>query len=515
MRYHLQRIRTDVPAASPARPQPETPPLATATVTTTSTPVVGEPAPTGHPIGFWFIFTGELAERASFYGMKAVLLLYLIEVFAYKRSDASSIVHLYVAACYLTPLIGGLLADLFLNKYWTIVAFAVPYVIGQFLVGLSNEYLMFGALALLSFGSGVIKPNISTLMGMTYDQQRPGQVALRNKAFTWFYVAINLGSFLSTLVCPFLRDYFGGALDPVTNKRTDPQAGYFAAFMFPAVLMSCALVCFALGKRYYAVEKLGYLKWGQPPEPEQETRAEKIKVVTQILGLFILVMFFWAIFDQHASTWTLFANDYLDLTISAPNVTRDRPYVDFFGSWVTYTLAPDQIQAVNPLLIVIFAPLVSILFARLGTAGYPVRATNKMILGFLITSLAMGIHAYAGYLAVQPDGTVVKVTVWWQVLAYFAITIAEILISVTGLELAFTAAPQSMKGFITSLWLLMVFMANFFINTPVSRLYPSQEEGLHFASPVTYFGMLSVAMLVVTLAFVFVARNFNRNQLKA
>lgn len=474
--------------------------MATATAPTTSTPAVGEPAPTGHPIGFWFIFTGELAERASFYGMKAMLLLYLVQVFGYATADATSVYHLYVAACYFTPLVGGLLADQFLNKYWTIVLFAVPYIIGQFLVGLSNEYLMFGALALLSFGSGVIKPNISTLMGLTYDQQRPGQKALLNQAFTWFYVAINLGSALSTMICPALRDHFG-KVDPETKIPADPQAGYFAAFLFPAVLMIIALVFFALGKRYYAKEELGYRKWNLPADPAAPSREQKVKVVTQILGLFLLVMFFWAIFDQHGSTWTLFAKDYLELTVSAAGYS--------------VVLAPDQIQAVNPILIVIFAPLVSIGFARLDLAGYRVRATDKMVLGFLITAMAMGIHAYAGYLAVQADGSVAKVTVMWQVLAYFAITIAEILISVTGLELAFTAAPQSMKGFITSLWLLMVGLANLFINTPVSRLYPSQNEGFHFGTPAGYFGMLTVASLVVAVAFVFVARGFNRNQLKA
>ena len=210
-------------------------------------------------------------------------------------------------------------------------------------------------------------------------------------------------------------------------------------------------------------------------------------------------MFFWAIFDQHASTWTLFANDYLELNAEVFGVVKRFP--------------PDQIQALNPILIVIFAPLVSLGFTGLASVGLKVRATDKMVLGFLLTSLAMAIHAYAGYLAVQPDGSVQKVTVLWQVLAYFVITLAEILISVTGLELAFAAAPQSMKSFVTSLWLLMVGLANLFINTPVSRLYPSKEPGgLHFETPAGYFGMLSAAMLVVTVTFVFVAQNFNRNQ---
>jgi len=474
--------------------------LATATAIVPPTPAVGADAPTGHPIGFWFIFSGELAERASFYGMKAMLLLYLVQVFGYSNSDASSAYHIYVAACYFTPLIGGLIADQFLNKYWTIVLFSVPYLIGQFIVGLSNEYLMFGALALLTLGSGIIKPNISTLMGKTYDQQRPGQKALLNQAFTWFYVAINIGSAFSTLACPALRDHFG-KLDPETKVLADPQTGYFVAFLFPALLMIVALTLFALGKRYYAVEELGFRKWDRPADPEAPTREQKAKVVTQILGLFLLVMFFWAIFDQHGSTWILFAKDYLELTVTA------------FG--YSATIAPDQIQAVNPILIVIFAPLVSILFARLDAAGYVIRATDKMILGFVITAAAMGIHAYAGYLAVQADGSITKVTVMWQVLAFFAITMAEILISVTGLELAFTAAPQSMKGFVTSLWLLMVGLANLFINTPVSRLYPSADQGTHFNTPAEYFGILTVASLVVALAFVFVARGFNRSQVKA
>ena len=475
--------------------------MATATAILATTPSVEAPVQTGHPIGFWFIFTGELAERASFYGMRAVLVLYLIDVFGYAQKNASSILALYMAACYFTPLIGGLIADRFLNKYWTIVAFAVPYVFGQFLVGLSNEYLMFGALALLAFGSGVIKPNISTLMGLTYDQQRPGQEHLRNLAFTLFYVAINIGSALSTIICPELRNHFGVVTDVEKNTLANPEAGYFAAFLFPAVLMSCALVFFALGKRFYAKEVLGFRKWSLPPVPETETREQKITVVRQLLGLFILVMFFWAIFDQHGSTWTYFARDYLDRTISFAGYTK--------------TLAPDSIQAVNPILIVIFAPIVSIGFRQLAKAGYRIRATDKMILGFVLTALAMAIHSFAGYLATQPDNTIVKVTVWWQILAYFTITMAEILISVTGLELAFTAAPLSMKGFVTSLWLLMVGLANLFINAPITRLYPSNKPDDHFGSPVGYFGMLTAATLVVAFAFVFVARRFNRNQVKA
>ena len=109
---------------------------------------------------------------------------------------------------------GGYLADNFFGKYWTIVGFSLPYVFAQFLVGFDNPYVVFVALSMLAMGSGVIKPNISTLMGLTYDQQRPGQKQLRTSAFSWFYVAINIGAGLSQFTMPWLRNKYGTAFFP-------------------------------------------------------------------------------------------------------------------------------------------------------------------------------------------------------------------------------------------------------------------------------------------------------------
>ncbi len=453
-----------------------------------------------HPKGFWFIFSGELAERASFYGMKAVLTMYLVHVFAYSRDEASKVVHLYVAACYFAPLLGGLIADRFLGKYWTIVGFSIPYILGQIVVGMSVEYLTYGALVLLALGSGVIKPNISTLMGMTYDQQRPGNDQLRTQAFAWFYVAINIGSFMAVSVCPKLRDYFG-KVDPETGIPADPTSGYLAAFMFPAVLMIMAMGFFAAGKRHYAVEVINRT----PPTPEQS--AERWRVVGRVAGLFFLVMFFWAIFDQHASTWIYFADDYLDLNVAG------------------FRIAPDSIQALNPLFIVMFVPIMNRIYSSLDRRGVKVRPTDKMVVGFLLTAGCMGIHALAGYAAQGSGGEITRVSIVWQVVAFVVITVAEILISVTGLELAFTAAPQSMKGFVTSLWLVTVGMANLFIATPVTQMYPGKPgtfslfgvklfEVPKFGTAGDYFLFLTVSMLVVAAVFFFVARRFNASQVR-
>ena len=134
---------------------------------------------TSHPIALWFFFWGEFAERCSFYGMKAILLLYMIDRLGFDKGAASGWMNYFKAACFFLPLAGGFLADNYFGKYRTIVAFSLPYILGHVILGFQNVPCLLISLALLAMGAGVIKPNLSTLMGMTYDQQRPGQTQLR------------------------------------------------------------------------------------------------------------------------------------------------------------------------------------------------------------------------------------------------------------------------------------------------------------------------------------------------
>lgn len=479
---------------------------------------VAAKALTTHPTGFWFIFFGELAERCSFYGMRGLLAFYLIHVFGKEKSEASEVVHLYMAGCYATGLLGGWIADRFLGKYWTIVLFAVPYVIGQLLIGLSDLTLMYLALVILAFGSGVIKPNVSTLMGMTYDQQRPGQDLLRSRAFGYFYMAINVGSLLAYQVCPLVRDYYG-RIDPATNTLADPRAGYLAGFLFPAALMAVALAIFAAGKRFYATEDVGANRAADAADA-----AEKWRVVGRLAGLFALVLFFWLVFDQKATTWIYFASDYLDIRFTTPFAVAGR---------TEWRIPPESMASANPFLILCFVPLLNWLFVRLAAGGYRVRATDKITAGFVLTAGACAIHALAGWLATEPDGTVTRVSVVWQLLAYVSLTLGEVLISVTGLELAYAAAPRSLKSFVTALWFVPIFVANLFssqlaktypntvkpgeaVKTPVLELYNVKFFELpQFRTAQEYFLFLTALLLVVAAAFVVVARRFNRAQAAA
>lgn len=592
---------------------------------TVTPPATSAAVSTAHPTAFWFFFWGEFAERCSYYGMRAILTLYMIDQLGVSKTNAGTYMSLFMAACYFFPLAGGWVADNFLGKYWTIVLFSLPYVIGQFIVGFGDPYVVAGALTLLAMGSGVIKPNISTLMGLTYDQQRPGQDQLRTSAFSYFYMAINIGAFLSQVSLPLLRDRYG----------------YQVAFLFPAVLMAIALTVFALGKRFYAQESIvrkvsegtaapaeGRTVTGLPvryevmtPAKIAEERALKLEILSRIGALFATIIVFWAIFDQSASTWIFFADTYMNCNL--------------FG----IPVPADFIQSANALFIILLVPVFVALFK-----AYPMKATTKILIGFLLTAVSMVIMAAPGYLAGErskqlklttPEGAVVmplaadavdedgelvmpgvpkesggmfgwlfgssaatpapaggvtltygavtadgttknpknnkiefnsgrvgdmvirnghlvgelpaavpgsletllkkgdelaqvreaaakeekpatarleavdwvkpaeRVTVWWQILAFLVITVAEILVSITGLELAFVAAPQSMKSFVTGLWLVAVGIANLFINAPVTRLYSQMP-------PAYYFAMLAVGMLVVTVIYLAIAARFNR-----
>lgn len=413
-----------------------------------------------HPPGFWFFFWGELAERSSYYGMRAILGLYMAHRLGFAKENASMAIHAFIAACYLLPLAGGWIADNVLGKYWTIVGFSIPYILGHVILGIESVPFLVAALSLLAMGTGVTKPNISTLMGMTYDQQRPGQDKLRSDAFAMFYGAINIGAAASSFLMPWLREEYG----------------YQVAFLFPAGLMVVAFFIFALGKRYYAVETIS------PRVKTPEERTAQWLVLAKIGGIFAVVTFFWSIFDQSASTWTFFAEDYLDLELGG------------------HTFKPDAIQGLNPLLIILLLPPITMLWHFLGSGGMRLRATDKMTIGFVLTTLTMAMMATAGFLTSKDA----KASVLWEMAAYVVITIAEICISVVGLELAFTAAPHNMKSFVTACWLLTVFAGDL-LAMPLTRLY---DKAL---APGPYFGMLTVMMVAVTAAFVVVAARFNRS----
>jgi POT family proton-dependent oligopeptide transporter len=488
-----------------------------------------EPVPTGHPTAFWFIFWGEFAERCSYYGMRAILFFYLTTALLYEEGDATSTLSYFKAACYLLPILGGFLADRYFGKYWTIVGFSVPYVLGHFVLGIETNLALFIALALLAGGSGVIKPNISTLMGKTYDQQRPGQKALLTSAFIWFYFSINVGATLSQWGLPKFRDHFINSylapyklkqettegsdtkawyatFDGVRKQITDEEANhlkveanryaYPLAFQVPAWLMVGALGVFALGKRYYAVEQVGVVQTLTPEE-----RAQRWQVVSRLFGVFALMIFFWVAYEQNDNLWSLFAKDHIAERVTDPDTGQEvDACVLRFGRWHT-DFAPDGFQFLNGALIIVLVPLLGVMWRKIDPTGTRYPATWKIFIGFLWTAAASGLFSLASFQAAGGE----KVSAWWMVAGYAVLTMGEILLYGTGLELSYTAAPANMKGFITACFLVTNSLGNI-INSRLSPLYKKViPEG-------PFFALTAAIVVAAAIAFYFVGKRFNSDR---
>lgn len=457
-----------------------------------------------HPIAFWFFFWGEFSERASFYGMRTILALYLTSVLGFAARDASPIQYYFKASAYFLPLVGGFIADRFFGKYWTIVGFSIPYVAGHFILGIPHPIAAYIALALLAGGSGVIKPNISTLMGQTYDEKRPGQAALLSSAFLWFYFAINVGSLISTFALPALRDHYAG-LHP---DKAQLQHAYAIAFQFPAWVMAASLIIFAAGKPFYAKEKI--VKRQLSPEE----RAERWKTLGKLAGIFAMIIFFWVPYENNDTLWVYFIRDYVNL----PHLSS----IPFFGSAdPERRVPPDQVQSLNPLFVLIFAPLCVWFFRKADPKGRIFTANNRMLLGFLMgvisSALMWGAAALAATSRDAPQGTIIpeaqKISVMWPAAAYIMLTLGEVLVYGTGLELSYTAAPQSMKSFITACFLATIMAADL-INVQVSQLYggsladPLKDRG-RLSAP-WFFGLMTLIAIGAMIGFYFVGRRLKR-----
>lgn len=442
---------------------------------------------THHPAGFWFFFWGEFAERFSFYGMRVLLPLFMTSRLELSEQHAGSIMNWFKFGIYFLPLVGGYIADRFLGKYWTIISFSIPYVLGHFILGIEQEWALFLGLALLAGGSGVIKPNVSTLMGLTYDQRRPGNERLRAAAFMWFYFSVNIGAFISQLISPIVR-----------GSQENPNYGL--AFQIPAWMMVVALGVFALGKPFYAVEqrnhrRMSFSEW-----------TEQLAELRPLFTIFLFIIFFWVVYEQNDVQWIFFVREHVNLPVVN---------IPLFG-WENKQLQADQFQALNPFLVITFVPTFNILFKYFDPKVRIFTAMRKMLVGFSFIAVGVGLMAAAGQLAAATES---KVSLAWYLIAFTFLTLGEILIYGTGLEMSYAYAPARMKSFVTACFLLTAALASF-INSGLSHLYTSSLH-LNFAEekklpPAMFFGLMTLLMIFTTIAFYFVGKRFDRhNESKA
>ena len=403
------------------------------------------------------------------------------------REDAAAVTHENIVFTYATPVIGGLLADWFLGKYRTILYVSLVYCIGHLLLALYIDDLMgFRAgLLLIAIGAGMLKPNSSSLMG---DQFPPGTGALLTRAFNWYYFAINMGSFLAFLIIPELKVF-----------------GYEWAFAVPGILMGLATILLYLGRKTYVeaaptgLPKHNFVGinfkaagmwlrgerqvWKTLGERIGKNKVDAILAVWRVLAFFAFFPLVWALYDMSSAEWILDA-EHLDRNI--------------FG----FVLEQEQVQAFNPILILTFIPFLMWLEARLAKRGVVFKPKRKVLVGFALVGLATVVEGFVRMEIEAGEHPPVAL----QLLAYFILTVGEVLFYITGLELGYRASPRSMKSTITSLFLLTNAAGNF-LAAQVNRAmggggwWEVLKEGANF-----YWFFLALLGLNLLLYLVFVPR---------
>lgn len=413
------------------------------------------------PKGIPYIVGNEAAERFSYYGMRTVLVVFMTRYLLSEHGDAVPMTdteaktwfHLFTSAVYFCPLLGALVSDAILGKYRTIIALSLVYCAGH--VALAVDHTRAGlavGLALIALGSGGIKPCVSAHVG---DQFGRLNKHLIEKVFGWFYFAINLGAFASTLLTPVLLDRYGPHL----------------AFGLPGLLMFLATWIFWLGRRKYVHVPPGGISF-----VKEAFEGDGLRASARLGAIYLFVAVFWALYDQTGSAWVLQA---------------ERMNLHLFGfEWL-----PSQVQAINPVLIMIYIPVFSYAVYPLLARMFEPTPLRKMSLGFVLAFVAFLVPAWVEWRI----GLGARPTIAWHLLAYLILTAAEVLVSITCLEFSYTQAPPRMKSFIMALYLLSVSLGNLF-TSGVNFALQTADGHTRLSGPGYYLFFASI-MLVATAAF--------------
>jgi POT family proton-dependent oligopeptide transporter len=404
-----------------------------------------------HPKGLYLLFTIEMWERFSYYGMRGILMLYLTKSFfegglAIDVQMASLIYGFYTGFVYFTPLIGGWLADRYMGQRKAIGAGAFIMMVGQIvLFAVNNHAGMYCGLILLILGNGFFKPNIATLVGKLYADNDPK----RDSAFSIFYMGVNLGAFLAPLIIGLLSDNIF-----VTKNEAGEivSYGYRYGFLAAGIGMLLGQLIFGLlAKKYLgglglAPEKRKtVVKKNKTTVDEKLTSVEKRRI-SVIFIFFLFSIFFWAGFEQAGSSLTLYTDKYIERTVNMPIAGQ-------------YTIPTTWFQSVGPLFIVLLAPLFSMFWVS--KTGRKISVPVKMGAGMVI--LGTGFFFMLGAIAQRGgdiDDTSIKAGLWWLILTYFVHTIGELCLSPVGLSVVTKLSPPTFASLLMAVWLLSSFFAN-------------------------------------------------------
>jgi POT family proton-dependent oligopeptide transporter len=432
----------------------------------------------GHPKGLAVLFGTEMWERFSYYGMRAILVFYMVKylllpghvetVAGYQTAKsilewmygaqetqplASNIYGWYTGLVYLTPLFGGILADRVLGQRRTVYIGAVLMAVAEFM--LTFDSLFFFGLLLLIIGNGAFKPNISTQVGGLYARGDHR----RDRAYSIFYVGINVGAAFSPLVCGTLGEDYGW------------HYGYAAA----GVGMLVGLAIYAYGQRHL------------PPDELTRARAEKTakapldgqerKAIYALIVVSLITIFFWAVYEQQGNTIALWADANTDRTI------------DLFG--LRWEIPATWIQSFNPAMIFLFTPFVVGFWRRQDRRGTEPSSVTKMALGLFLASASYLVLVAAAVFA-GPD----KASWLWLLLYFIVLTVGELYLSPIGLSLTSRVAPARMVSLMMGVFLGSSFLGNI-LQGYLGSFWSRMEKSTFFLMLAAIAAAAGLAMLAL------------------
>ena len=383
-------------------------------------PVASRDMPGGIP----YIIVNDITERFSFYGVRAILVIFMTQYLmsgdgrlaTMSDEEATTWFHLFTATAYFLPFLGAILSDVYLGKYRTIIFLSLVYCAGHLALALDDTRAgLFLGLTLIAFGSGGIKPCVVANVG---DQFGRGNQHLMSRAYSWYYMGINIGSATSSLATPWLLQNYGAPI----------------AFGVPGFFMGLATLVFWLGRYKFVHIPPAGRSW-----LHDIAGPEGIRVIKRLAIIYVLVAAFWSLFDQMGSSWVL----------QAQNMDR---------VLLGYEVLSGQMLSANPFLVILLVPIFTYLIYPAMGRLFTVTASRKMSVGMFLAVTPFLITAWCE----MQIGKGATPSIAWHLLAYLALTAAEVMLVITFMEFSYTQAPMRMKSLVMSFFYLSISMGNLF-----------------------------------------------------
>jgi POT family proton-dependent oligopeptide transporter len=418
-----------------------------------------------HPKGLPTLFFTEMWERFSYYGMRAFLILYMVAPVAngglgFSDADAASIYGTYTGSAWAASIIGGIVADRGLGQYRSVFLGGTIIAAGHFTLAFKALPFFYTGLVLIVIGTGLLKPNVSTLVGSLYEE---GDTR-RDAGFSIFYMGINLGAFFGPLIAGYLA------------QRVDWHLGFACA----GVGMLLGLTQYVIGRKRLqpAVEKLAKQKRMEAAPAASHASGAETGAVNRLIAVVIFFVFaslFWGAYEQGGSTLNLFADRYTRLSLFG---------FSFPSSWF---------QAVQAGWVIVLAPIMAWIWVRLGRSEPS--SPTKFALGLLFAGLSFVMLVPAARFAQSAPGNLVSP--WWLIASYFVVEIGELALSPVGLSVVTKLAPARIVGLTMGLWFLSNAVGNklagwaagFFSSVPLPQLFG-------YVSAVMFVSAVILALLI-------------------